>query len=41
VPKSADYARMSAAAKNFFVANYSVETVSRQFRSAFEEVVRA
>ncbi len=41
VPQSADYARMSAAAKNFFLVNYSVETVSRQFRRAFEEVVRA
>ena len=41
LPKNADYARMSAAAKNFFVANYSVEMVSRQFRRAFEEVVRA
>jgi len=41
LPKSADYARMSAAAKNFFTRNYSIETVSQQFRQAFEEVVKA
>jgi hypothetical protein len=41
LPKSADYARMSAAAKNFFTRNYSIETVSQQFRQAFEAVVKA
>jgi len=39
VPKSDDYARMTASAKKYFMANYSIETVSRQFRRAFEEVV--
>src|SRR6185312_4598142 len=28
MPQSAEYARMSAAAQNFFMANYSIETVS-------------
>jgi glycosyltransferase involved in cell wall biosynthesis len=39
LPKTEAYARMSVTAKNFFVENYSVETVSRQFRLAFEEIV--
>ena len=41
LPKTPDYARMSFVARNFFQANYSIETVSRQFRLAFEEVVAA
>jgi glycosyltransferase involved in cell wall biosynthesis len=41
LPGTPDYARMSFVAKNFFQANYSIETVSRQFRLAFEEVVAA
>jgi glycosyltransferase involved in cell wall biosynthesis len=39
LPNSEACARMSRAAKNYFSENYSVETVSRQFRSAFEKVV--
>jgi glycosyltransferase involved in cell wall biosynthesis len=39
LPNSEAYAGMSRAAKKFFVENYSIETVCRQFRQAFEEVV--
>ena len=39
LPKNNTYIRMSLAAKKFFSENYSVETVSRQFRRAFEEII--
>jgi glycosyltransferase involved in cell wall biosynthesis len=39
LPNSETCAFMSRAAKNYFSENYGVETVSRQFRSAFERVV--
>jgi len=39
LPNSEAYAGMSGAAKKFFAANYSVETISRQFRQAFEAIV--
>lgn len=39
LPKNNTYIRMSLAAKKFFSENYSVETVSRQFRRAFEELI--
>jgi glycosyltransferase involved in cell wall biosynthesis len=39
LPKNNAYIRMSLAAKKFFLENYSVETVSRQFRLAFEQIV--
>jgi glycosyltransferase involved in cell wall biosynthesis len=39
LPKSNAYTRMSLAAKKYFSENYSVETVSRQFRRAFEELI--
>jgi glycosyltransferase involved in cell wall biosynthesis len=39
LPNSDAYAGMSRAAKKFFGENYSVETVCRQFRGAFEEIV--
>jgi glycosyltransferase involved in cell wall biosynthesis len=38
LPNTDAYARMSRAAKSYFLENYSVETVSRQFRRAFEGV---
>jgi len=39
LPSTDAYSGMSRAAKAFFAENYSVETVSRQFRNAFEELV--
>jgi glycosyltransferase involved in cell wall biosynthesis len=39
LPNTDAWAGMSRAAKNYFSENYSVETVSRQFRHAFEGVV--
>jgi glycosyltransferase involved in cell wall biosynthesis len=39
LPNSEAYAGMSRAAKKFFAENYSIETVCRQFRQAFEETV--
>jgi glycosyltransferase involved in cell wall biosynthesis len=38
LPNTGAYARMSRAAKSYFLENYSVETISRQFRRAFEGV---
>ena len=39
LPNTDAYARMSRAAKGYFLENYSVEMISRQFRIAFEELV--
>jgi len=39
LPNTDAYPRMSRAAKSYFLENYSVETISRQFRIAFEELV--
>jgi hypothetical protein len=39
LPNSEAYAGMSRVAKKFFAENYSVETISRRFRQAFEEIV--
>lgn len=36
LPKAEEYSRMARAAKIYFSQNYSVETISRQFRAAFE-----
>jgi glycosyltransferase involved in cell wall biosynthesis len=41
LPTSDSYSGMSRAAKKFFAENYSIETVSRQFRLVFEEIVAA